>query len=198
MLCDVPLFPLGTVLFPGGKLPLRIFEQRYMDMAKACLKNNTAFGVCLIASGHETGLPAVPHEVGTLARIIDWDMPQLGVLEVDCRGEERFRIRSRRIEPSGLQRADIDLVGTEENLQLATHHQFLADLLARVIEHLDDGKPLQPYRLEDAAWIGYRLGELLPITPAARQQLLEMDDAADRLDQIHHLLEEKGLLKAES
>ncbi|HEX6690478.1 MAG TPA: LON peptidase substrate-binding domain-containing protein, partial [Burkholderiales bacterium] len=99
---NVPLFPLNTVLFPGGRLPLRIFEQRYMDMAKVCLKDGSPFGVCLIVEGREVGDPAVPAEVGTLARISHWDMPQLGVLEVVALGSQRFRIKSRRVEPSGL------------------------------------------------------------------------------------------------
>jgi len=196
MLYDVPLFPLGTVLFPGGLLPLRIFETRYMDMAKICLKNETPFAVCLIASGRETGQPAIPHEIGTLARIMDWDMPQLGVLNVSCRGEQRFRILTHRFETSGLQRADIEFMDLGASQPLASHQQFLGDLLARVIDHLDEGKPLQPHRLDDADWVGYRLAELLPITPASRQQLLEMSDAADRLDLIHDILEDKGLLKA--
>src|SRR6185503_19497144 len=76
---DIPLFPLNTVLFPGGRLPLRIFEQRYMDMAKACLRERTPFGVCLIREGREVGTPAIPADIGTLARIAAWDMPQLGL-----------------------------------------------------------------------------------------------------------------------
>src|SRR5262245_4738255 len=84
---DLPLFPLNTVLFPGGRLPLRIFEQRYMDMAKACLKDSSPFGVCMIREGLEVGDPAVPADVGTLARITNWDMPQLGMLHVVALGE---------------------------------------------------------------------------------------------------------------
>src|SRR3954470_11255789 len=89
----LPLFPLNTVLFPGGRLPLRIFEQRYMDMAKACLKDSSPFCVCLIVDGKEVGEPATPADVGTLARIATWDMPQLGVLQVVAVGSQRFRIK---------------------------------------------------------------------------------------------------------
>src|SRR4051812_18221945 len=92
---SLPLFPLNTVLFPGGRLPLRIFEQRYMDMAKVCLKDGSPFGVCLIVEGKEVGEPAIPADIGTLARITTWDMAQLGVLQIVALGVQRFRIRDR-------------------------------------------------------------------------------------------------------
>ena len=191
---DVPLFPLGTVLFPEGRLPLKIFEQRYMDMAKVCLKNNTPFGVCLIVNGRETGAPALPHDVGTLARIVDWDMPQLGVLHVQCRGEQRFRIVSRRIESSGLQRADIDVSDPPLAIPIPAQQAMLAELLERIIDHLDDATSLQPYRFDDAAWVGYRLGEMLPMNFSVKQKILELDDAALRLDVVRQFLQDKGLL----
>ena len=99
---EIPLFPLNTVLFPGGRLPLRIFEQRYMEMAKSCLRDGAPFGVCLIVEGAEVGAPAVPATVGSLARIASWDMPQLGMLHVSAIGTERFRILRRRTQPDGL------------------------------------------------------------------------------------------------
>jgi hypothetical protein len=191
---DVPLFPLGTVLFPGSALPLRIFEQRYMEMAKACLKDDSPFGICLIASGRETGAPALPHDVGTLARIASWDMPQLGVLQVQCRGEQRFRIVRRRVETSGLQRADIETAQEEASTSLSAQHEFLADLLTRIIDHIEDATHLQPFRFDDAVWVGYRLGELLPMHPALKQKLLELDDHCARLDAVHQFLQDKGLL----
>ena len=88
---DLAIFPLNTVLFPGGLLPLRIFEQRYMEMAKACLKNDEHFGICLIRSGREVGAPAVPESIGSTAKIVEWDMQQLGVLSVKVQGGQRFR-----------------------------------------------------------------------------------------------------------
>lgn len=191
---DVPLFPLDTVLFPGGKLPLKIFEQRYMDMAKHCLKDDSPFGVCLIASGRETGAPALPHKTGTLARIVDWDMARLGILHVDCRGEQRFRILARRVEPSGLQRADIEVLEDPAPKPVAARHELLADLLARVIDNIEDAARLRPYRYDDAVWVAYRLCELLPMALPAKQQLLELDDACAQLDIVHGYLRDKGLL----
>lgn len=196
ILHDVSLFPLSTVLFPDGRLPLKIFEQRYMDMAKACLKNDAPFGVCLIASGRETGAPALPHETGTLVRIANWDMPQLGVLYVECRGEQRFRILSRRVEASGLQRADIELRESEVVTAISPQHEFLADLLARIIDNLEDAAPMQPHRFDDAVWVSYRLSELLPMSLPQKQELLELDDHCARLDIVRRYLQDKGLLGA--
>src|SRR5258706_15580178 len=105
---NLPLFPLNPVLFPGGRLPLRIFEQRYMEMAKACLRDGSPFGVCLIREGAEVGAPATPVDIGCLARIAEWDMEQLGVLQVVARGERRFRVLERRAQADGLLRASIE------------------------------------------------------------------------------------------
>ena len=134
---ELPLFPLQTVLFPGGRLPLRIFEQRYMEMAKACLRDGTPFGVCLIREGGEVGEPAVPEDLGCTARIVEWDMPQLGLLQVMARGEQRFRIRSRRVQADGLVLAGIELLPAETDALLDTQ----ADLCARVLRRIVDAAP---------------------------------------------------------
>ena len=107
---DVPLFPLHTVLFPGGLLPLRIFEQRYLEMAKDCLRAGTPFGVCLIREGAEVGAPATHEDLGCLARITQWDMQQLGLLQVIAQGGERFRVLARRVRADGLILADIEIL----------------------------------------------------------------------------------------
>jgi Lon protease-like protein len=101
------------VLFPGGRLPLRIFETRYMDMAKTCLRDGAPFGVCLIRAGAEVGAPATPFEVGTLAKIVEWDMAQLGLLQIVAQGGARFRILERRTQADGLQRAKVELLPGE-------------------------------------------------------------------------------------
>lgn len=194
ILRDIPLFPLDTVLFPGGSLALKIFETRYMDMAKTCLKNDSPFGVCLIASGNETGVPALPHDVGTLARIARWDMPYPGILQVRCHGEQRFRIVSRRVETSGLQRADIEVAEDSGLLPLKGRHQFLAQLLSRIVDQLGDALHFQVLRFDDSAWVGHRLCELLPIDLPDKQKLLELDDHDARLDAVHQFLLDKGLL----
>ena len=113
----MPLFPLGTVLFPGSLLPLRIFEVRYMDMAKACLKDGTPFGICLIREGEEVGAPAVPEAIGCVARIAECDMEELGILKVKAEGLERFRIVSREVNRQGLIVGEVERLETEPEVK---------------------------------------------------------------------------------
>jgi len=188
---DLALFPLQTVLFPGGRLPLRLFEQRYLEMAKACLREDAPFGVCLIREGAEVGAPAVPVEVGCTARIVSWDMPQLGVLQVVARGERRFRILERRVEANGLARARIDLLDEETDAVLA-EDDLCVRILRRALESGGEALIEPPPRYASAAWVGARLAELLPLSLEARQRLLEMDDAADRIEILRRLVRPAG------
>ena len=184
---EVALFPLNTVLFPGGRLPLRIFEQRYMEMAKACLREDRPFGVCLIVEGNEVGAPATPAEVGCLARIASWDMPQLGVLHVVAVGQERFRLGERRIEPDGLQRARLEMLEADIDGPIPAECRRCVELLERVIEQAP-GLFDAPPRLDSSAWVGARLAEALPLPNPAKQALLELNDARARLQRINQLL----------
>jgi hypothetical protein len=184
---SLPLFPLNAVLFPGGRLPLRIFEQRYMDMAKACLKDSSPFGVCLIVEGKEVGEPAVPADVGTLARITTWDMPQLGVLQVVALGVQRFRITERRVEPGGLARGDVELLDDDQDSPIPEQCTKCVKILERVIgEQPDLLEP--PPQMSSAWWVGARLTELLPLPLAAKQELLELTDARARLERLSAIL----------
>jgi Lon protease-like protein len=184
---DLPLFPLHTVLFPGGRLPLRIFEQRYMTMAKACLKDGSPFGVCLIREGAEVGKPALPAEVGTLARIGDWDMPQLGVLQVLARGEGRFRILERRVQRDGLARARVEAIPDDEDAPVPPACARCARLLERLLQETPGLLP-EAHHLDSSTWVAARLAELLPLSLESRQQLLEMTDARARLERLNGLL----------
>ncbi|MBK9022318.1 MAG: LON peptidase substrate-binding domain-containing protein [Sulfuritalea sp.] len=197
----LPLFPLGSVLFPGGRLPLRIFEQRYMDMAKACFKESGSFGICLIAAGEEVARPgekpAEPHAVGTLAHIADWDMQQLGVLDIVAQGGDRFRLRRHWVEPSGLLRGEVDLIESPPVLPVPGSYARLVPLLRAIIDDLGANAasaPAMPHRFFDAGWLGMRYAELLPIPLVARQKLLELEDSIDRLEIIYRFLDSKGLL----
>ena len=194
----IPLFPLQSVLFPGGRLPLRIFEQRYMDMAKVCLKDNAPFGVCLIASGDEVAKAGAaetqPHNVGTLAHLGDWDMPQLGVLNVTAQGSQRFHILHHWSEPSHLLSAEVDLIADEESLPVPDAYARLLPLLRVIVADLGPLAPAAPHRFFDAGWIGMRYAEVLPIPPVAKQKLLEIEDSIDRLEIIYRFLDSKGLL----
>ena len=186
-LTELPLFPLNTVLFPGGRLPLRIFEQRYMDMAKACLRDQSPFGVCLIREGREVGAPAIPADVGTLARIGTWDMPQLGVLHITALGEQRFRILERRVEPNGLARASIQMMDEEIDIAIPANCSGCVKLLEQVIQQ-QSALFEPPHRLDSAAWVSARLTELLPLPLPAKQELLELDNARTRIERLNELL----------
>lgn len=189
----IPLFPLQTVLFPEGSLPLKIFETRYMDMAKVCLRDGSPFGVCLIASGHEVGAPAEPHGIGTLARIASWDMTQLGVLEVVAHGGQRFRILRREIERGGLQRAEVEPIEDEATRPISGDYARLVPLLRAIVAESATAVP-PPHRFDDAGWVGMRYAELLPIPALAKQKLLEIEDGIDRLEIVYRFLDDKGLL----
>lgn len=197
----IPLFPLQAVLFPGGRLPLRIFELRYMDMATLCLKESAPFGVCLIASGEEVATrgkkPAEPHAVGTLAHITDWDMPQLGVLNVIVEGGERFRLLHHWAEDSGLLRGEVELIATPTVLPIPGPYARLVPLLRTIVDQIPadaPNAPAKPHCFFDAGWLGMRYAEALPIPVAAKQNMLEVEDSIDRLEIIYRLLESKGLL----
>lgn len=188
---EVALFPLHTVLFPGGLLPLRVFEPRYMEMTTACLREGTPFGVCLIREGREVGAPAVPHAVGCLARITQWDMQQLGVLSITVRGERRFRVLDKRVQRDGLIRSEIELLANEDDASVPEALAVCARVLKAII---DDGAVSgieAPHRFESSAWVSARLTEILPLPLAFKQQLLETDDSRRRLEALREALHEQ-------
>lgn len=189
---ELPIFPLNAVLFPGGLLPLRIFEQRYMDMIKACLKNNQSFGVALIKEGSETGA-ATTEEVGCVATVIDWDMQELGILNVKALGVERFVIADTWILDSGLLMAKVNRVSAEPATALATKNQTCAQVLQQIIERLGTENFNSPLDYDDAVWVSYRLAEVLPLKLLAKQQMLEMNDPAMRIEILHNFLIQQGL-----
>lgn len=194
----IPLFPLQAVLFPGGQLPLRVFEPRYMEMATACLRERSAFGICLIAAGAEVAAPATPHGTGTLARIAAWDMEQLGILQITARGEQRFRLLRHWAEASGLLRGEIRLLDQAPPTPVPDDFARLIPLLHSILGELGEAAhaPPTPHRYDDADWVSLRFAEVLPIPANARQMLLEVDSALDRLEIVHRFLVRKSLLPA--
>lgn len=189
---EIPLFPLDTVLFPGGLLPLRIFEQRYLEMAKACLREGTPFGVCLIREGSEVGTPATHEALGCLARITQWDMQQLGLLQLVAQGGERFRVRATRIRPDGLILADIDLIAEAADEPLPEKYRACRQLLERIVAEHGERLFARPFQLDSSAWVAARLAEVLPLPAAARQKLLELNDSTQRLEILQRLLVESA------
>ena len=175
------------MLFPGGRLPLRIFEQRYMEMAKACLKDGSPFGVCLIREGAEVGPAAVPFDTGCLARIAQWDMEQLGVLQIVARGEQRFRIRSQRVQDDGLVRASVEVLPEETDAGIPPACAQCVRLLEQVVEE-HAALFERPHRFDSSAWVGARLAEILPLPLAIKQELLEASDARSRLERLNGFL----------
>lgn len=187
---DIPLFPLNTVLFPGGFLPLRIFEPRYLDMVATCVQQQTPFGVALIRDGSEVGTPAQTVCVGTLAAIVDFDKSKDGMLMVACIGGERFRIEETRVTPTRLQRATVEVLPDGEDRVLSPSHESLAAFLRAVVNQPGMTRRIAPPDINYGSplEIGYRLAELLPVGLEEQQQLLEMTDAVARLDRIDALL----------
>ena len=188
---QVYIFPLNTVLFPGGVLPLKVFEQRYLEMTKICISENRPFGVCLIKEGQEVGTPAVPQEIGCLARIAQWDMPQLGVFHLLTEGTQRFRIVRSSVEKSGLIAASIETLPFEP--EVAPRDTRCGEVLQAIIAKIGADHFPAPHRFDDAAWIGYRLSEVLPISLDARQELLQMSDPQARLAELGRILSQQGL-----
>lgn len=192
---DIPLFPLGSVLFPGGHLPLRIFEPRYLDMVQRCHAQGQAFGVVALTEGQEVrrregeGFRREAfHAVGTLARIEHFEHDQPGLIHIRTRGTQRFRLASSRCLSHGLWVGGIELqhedaaVPVPEDLRLAARQ--LQDLLAGWRERAAaDELPVQPpYRWDDAGWLANRWAELLPMPLVDRQRLMAMDNPLLRLE----------------
>ncbi len=197
---DVPLFPLDTVLFPEGLLPLRIFEARYMDMVRECMKTERPFGVCRIVRGSEIGAAAEHESIGCLARIASWDMPQLGLLHVTAIGEQRFAVEARRVEPNALIRADVRLLDGDPRVPVSEVLAPCVALLHRLVKELEQragnqfGAVGKPYRFDDAGWVANRLAEFLPVELTVRQELMEIDDPRARLAAVSRILIERGVL----
>ena len=189
---ETPLFPLTTVFFPGGVLPLKVFEQRYMDMVKRCLQDESPFGVCLIKEGAEVGA-AVPHTIGSLARIGSWDMPQLGVLNLRALGAQRFQVLDYKTQEDGLLLAQAIKLPIEPVMPLPPEHAACASVLKHIVDHVGREKFEPPFDFDDGVWVGYRLAEIMPIKATAKQDMLEMNDTLIRLDVLHKFLAQQGL-----
>lgn len=193
---SLTIFPLHSVLFPFGRMQLRIFEARYMDLIAHCMQEQTCFGICLIEEGQEVGTAALPHRVGVEARIVDFDMEQPGVLGITVRGMRRFRIVSQAIDVQQRVVAAVEWLDEPTPAPVSQDHADVLPLLRAIAA--DPGQKIiaAPLQFEDASWVGYRYAEVLPIPPLARQRLLELDDAGLRLSIIHEYLLSHGLLKA--
>ena len=191
---EIPIFPLGTVLYPGGMLPLRVFEQRYLDLTKCCIRDNSPFGVCLIREGMEVGAAAVPHAVGCTARIAHWDMPHLGLFHLVTRGESVFRILEQWTAKNGLVQAQVELDDPAPPLPLPEAYKDLGELLQKIIAKVGAERFPAPARLDLAGWVGYRLAEVLPLEVESKQRLLEARDPIAALSEVKVFLQSRQVV----
>jgi Lon protease-like protein len=185
----IPIFPLHSVLFPNGTLPLRIFEPRYLEMVSACLKTEQGFGVCLIRSGSEIGEAAETYETGTLSEITYFSQQSDGLLGITASGKQRFHIVATEIRPNQLTIAEVELIPNEDPTPISDKYNAAVDILKRIFENL--GYPFAKIEkhYEDASWVGCRLAEFLPISLEQKQYLLQLNDPLKRLDRVWSLLE---------
>jgi len=208
LLHSLPLFPLGTVLFPGGVLPLRIFEVRYLDMVGKCRKADAPFGVVSLTSGSEVRKPGADAEsfaaIGTLATIREFESPQSGLLQIECVGTQRFRVRETELQKHGLWVAEVEAVAEDVALEIPDDLRHTAVALQRLVETLEERRraqgpeavrlPIaQPYRFDDCGWVANRWCELVPMQLELRQRLMELDSPLMRLELVGDLLARTGI-----
>lgn len=186
---NIAIFPLNIVLFPGGLLPLKIFEQRYIEMTKTCLRNDLPFGVCLIRSGHEVGTPAEHEVIGCSARITQWEMPHTGIFHLACVGENAFRVVDSRTGKNGLIHGRVEWLTSDSNDIDSEHFHACRSMLESLTQRA--GKDIFAGRaaFDDPDWVSYRLAELLPIDGRSKQALLEQRHTGTRLTAIHRALQ---------
>jgi len=200
-LFDLPLFPLQTVLFPGGLLSLKVFEARYLDLVAQCVREQKIFGVVSLKQGVEVRKnndPTVFETTGTVAELIDVDSAQSGILMVRCRGTQRFEVKRSQQESDGLWVAKATLVPDDEAVAPAEAMHETVRGLANAIATLrtQGSEPfLQPYLFDNAGWVANRWCEILPISIAAKQKLMELPDAQVRLQLVNDFLRSKGVVK---
>jgi len=187
---EIPLFPLGTILFPDGPLPLRIFETRYIDLVRRCMRDGSGFGVVMILEGAEAGGSSTTMcDVGTYARIVDFSQQPDGLLGIQALGERRFRILGRRRAKDGLHLADVEWLPEEKSVALPEEFEELGPALDQVLAQVGPPYSSLPRKLEDAGWVANRLAELLPLSPGHKQHCLELDDPLERLRFLRPLFE---------
>ncbi|MEA9607084.1 LON peptidase substrate-binding domain-containing protein [Xanthomonas campestris pv. plantaginis] len=182
---SLPLFPLHSVLLPGATIGLRVFERRYLDLVRDCGRTGSSFGVCLILDGSDVGAPAVPAAYGTEVRIEDFDVGTDGVLVLRLRGTRRFRVQRSRVRDNGLVVGEVSWCEPDSDDELRPEHGLLATVLERMLEQVGgEFASAGPGLLDQAAWVGWRLAELLPLSESQRLSLLQEDDPHRRLEQL--------------
>jgi uncharacterized protein len=203
-LSSLPLFPLGSVLFPDGVLALRVFEVRYLDMVRKCHQAGAPFGVVALTHGQEVRQAGAPEErfndVGTLAVIEQIDTPQPGLIMLLCRGSQRFRITQRHHLPHGLWVADVGHIEKDLPIPVPDDLKKASTALAQVLHTLQLRDPDLPHllsptaaQLDDCGWVANRWCELLPVPLELKQRLMELENPLVRLELVGDVLERTGI-----
>jgi uncharacterized protein len=195
---SLPLFPLGTALFPQGILPLRIFEVRYLDMVNKCIKTGAPFGIVALSEGSEVRSPdqhEVFVDVGTLVTITEHASPQSGLKVITCTGQQRFRILRRERLKHGLWIADVQHIEADMAVPLPDELKVCASALRNIMDKLsaEHETALSPYlqldqEWDDCGWVANRWCEMLPLPLKMKQQLLELDNPMIRLELVNDIL----------
>jgi len=208
VLPELPLFPLASVLFPGALLPLRVFEVRYLDMVGRAYKAGTPFGVVCLTQGAEVRVAGADAEqfaaVGTLARIDTLASPQPGLLQIECTGTERFRVRDSTLQKNGLWTAVVEMLPGDVGLAVPSDLAHTAVALRRVIETLQARQLAEqrtamrlpfvpPWQFDDCGWVANRWCELLPVPAELKQRLMELDSPLMRLELVSDVLARTGI-----
>ena len=185
---QIPIFALGTVLFPGGELSLRVFETRYVDMVRECMRAGEAFGVACIREGSEVGQAPRVHDVATTARISDFDLLDDGLLGITADGERRFRILETQVEPNQLIRATrVEWLEPDFAADVPGQFAHLTTVVEKIYETLQRDVP--PGATTDAGWVANRIAEVLPVPQGRKQQLMELDDPITRLSEVDEIVQ---------
>jgi Lon protease-like protein len=185
---EVALFPLHTVLFPGGPLPLRIFEPRYIDMVRRTLRTQSAFGIVLL-QGHAADDAVATAPIGTTARIADFYALPDGLLGITCLGVRKFKVLGRRVQGDGLNVGEVEWVAAEGEIELPEEFRHLGQLLRKVLPELGSFYADVTKHFDDCTWVGYRLAEILPLSLPDKQYCLELDDPLARLRHLSPLIQ---------
>ncbi len=185
---NIPLFPLSSIVMPGGLLPLRLFEPRYLEMVRDCFRQQSGFGVCLIKEGAEAGEAAQPFPYGTLVSIVDWDQNSDGLLNITVEGQQKFRVLATQVEKSGLLTGKVELLPKETSTSVSGEYKALQQTMHHLLEGVAPMIEYADPQLEDALWLGSRFTELLPLPNDVRHDLVAMDSPTDRLEAIAAML----------
>ena len=184
---QLPLFPLSSIVMPGGLMPLRLFERRYIDMVKDCFRHGSGFGICLIQSGGEAGVPSEPYPLGTQVNIIDFDQGSDGLLHITAQGEEEFKVLSHVSSDTGLITGEVEILPTKPLTPMEPEYELLAKKLELILSYLESDTRFEEQQLDDADWVCHRLLEVLPLAPDAKFELLQMNTNSERLQALSGL-----------